>query len=361
LIEIHYPLYSKTKISLHPEANSKSLLKLFKNEVVEGKVLQTLSSNNVSLLIKGKRFIARSYVPLQEGKILSLKVEDTVPIPTLKLLGMKFTDSNAVNISTILSAIKENLWRSAFENIHHYGLPKEALSPFKEMIHDLSMGLFLKSAPGLLWELIDKSGLNWEAKLRKVLLEKKIGGAADLNKLIQSDLKGSISRFLVLTDEEGGFLKRFVSAIKNIQLLDKFGLEQDRKIFLPIPMQFPDGFFTLGQLLIHLPQMEKDSDTRKRIDENPFRITFLLELSNLGPLRADLVINGKEIKGRFLIAKEEVKLFIKNNIPSLINKLKDKGFTVRSIECHCKDPEIVKQSLIREIIQEEDSAINLVA
>ncbi|MBW1613605.1 MAG: flagellar hook-length control protein FliK [Deltaproteobacteria bacterium] len=362
MTEVSYPPFSTSKISLQPEANSKSLLKLSKNEVVEGKVLRLFSSGNVSLLIKGRGVMARSYVPLKEGNILSLKVEETEPIPTLKLLGIKFTDSNAINTSSILlSAIKENLWRSTFENINHHGLPKEALSPFKELTHDLSMGLFSRSTPKLLWEIIDKSGLNWEAKLRKIFLGKKIGGAANLDKLMQGDLKGLTSRLVALKEEDGVFLKRFVSAIKNIQLLNHLGLEQDRKIFIPIPIQFPDGLFTLGQLLIHLGQKEKDGNTRKKSDKNPFRIMFLLELSNLGPLRADLSIKGKEIGGRFLITKEEIKFFIKNNIPSLIKKLKDKGFTVSSIECHLKDPEAVKQSLVEEIIHQEGNTISLVA
>ena len=201
MIEVSYLPYSAAKISLQPEANSKPLLKLFKNEVVEGKVMQSFSSGNVLLLINGRRVMARSYVPLKEGKILSLKVEETVPIPTLKLLGIKFMDSNAINTSILLSAIKENLWKSTFENINHSGLPKEVLSPFKELIHNLSMGLFLKSTPKLLWELIDKSGLNWEAKLRKILLAKKIGGAS-LDKLIQKDLKGLASKFLALKEED---------------------------------------------------------------------------------------------------------------------------------------------------------------
>ena len=361
MIEVNYSPFPTSKVCLRPEENAKSLLKLFKNEVVEGKVLQSFSSSNALLLIKGRRVMARSYVPLREGRILSLRVEETVPIPTLKLLGVKFSGSNAINISILLSAMKENLWKSTFENIHRCGLPKEALSPFKELMHDLSMGLFLKSTPELLWELIDKSGLNWEAKLRKILLGKKIGRATTLDKLIQRDLKGLTSRFLVLKEEGEDLLKRFVSAIKNIQLLNHVGLEQDRKIFLPVPMQFPDGLFTLGQLLIHLPQKERESDTRKSINKNPLRITFLLELSNLGPLRADFTVNGKEVKGRFLMTKEEIKLLIKNNIPSLINTLKDKGFSVYSIECHLKGPEIVKQSLIGEIIHQEGNTISLVA
>jgi hypothetical protein len=360
LIEPSYLPISKATISLQSEGNSKQLLRLFKNEVVEGNVLQSFSSGNVLLLIKGRRVMAKTYLPLREGKILSLKVEKTVPIPILKVLGAKFTDSDAVNISLILSATKENLWRSTFENIHHYGLSKEALYPFRELMNYLSVGLFLRSTPELLWELIDRSGLNWESKLRKILIEKKMSGAVNLDKLIQRDLKGLTLRFLALKEEGGDFLKRFVSVIKNIQFLNHLGLEQDRKIFLPVPMQFPGGLFTLGQLLIYLPQKEKDADTRTRIDKNRFRITFLLELSNLGPLRTDLSVHGREIEGSFSITKEEGMLLIKNNIPFLVNKLKDKGFTVCSIECHLKDPEIVKQSLIKEIIQEEGNTISLV-
>jgi len=86
LIEVSYPPFSTSKISLQPEANSKPLLKLFKNEVVEGKVVQSFSSGNVSLLIKGRGVMAKTYVPLKEGNILSLKVEETVPIPTPQTL-----------------------------------------------------------------------------------------------------------------------------------------------------------------------------------------------------------------------------------------------------------------------------------
>ena len=360
MIQVNYPQSSISKIYLQPDADPKSFLTLIKNEVVEGKVLKSFSLGKALLLIKEIRVMAQTHVPLREGRVLSLKVEDTVPIPTLKLLGIRFTDSGFINISMILSAIKENLWKTIFENIHHYGLPKEALPLFRELMTCLSPRLFLKPPPELLRVFIDKSGLSWEAKLRKALFTRTIGGG-NLSKLIEGDLKGLASRLLALKEERGVFLKRFVSTIKNIQVLNHLGLEQDRKIFLPIPIQFPDGLFTLGQLLIHLPQKEKDGDTKKRIDKNPFRITFLLELSNLGPLRADLTINGKDIEGRFLITKEEVKLLIENNIPSLINRLKDKGFSIHSLECHLKGPEIVKESLIREIIKEEGHTISLVA
>ena len=305
--------------------------------------------------------MAKSFIPLREGGILSLRVEETKPIPILKTLGIKFSDSNDMNISIILSAIKENLWKSIFETIHRYGLPKEVMSSFKELMNDLSIGLFLESTPELLRDLIDKSGLSWEAKLKRILLEKKIGRTKTLDRLMQRDLKGLTSRLLALKEEGEGLLEKFVSAIKNIQLLNHVGLEQDRKIFLPIPMQFQDGLFILGQLLIHLPQKERDSNAQTRINNNPLRITFLLEFSLLGPLRVDFTVNEKNINGRFLVTNEEIKVLIENNIPSLITTLKDKGFGVRSMVCQLKDHEIVKQSLIGEIIQQEGNTISLVA
>lgn len=359
-MEIGYPPSSISKISLQLESDSISLLKLFKNEIVEGRVLESCSLDKALLLIKGRRVMAKTHVPLREGRVLSFKVDEILPIPTLKLLGIKFTGSDVVHSSIILSAIKENLWKSIIENIHHYGLPKGELSLFRELMIHLSMRLFVTSPPELLRIFINQSGLRWEAKLRKALLNKRTG-RDNLNRLIEGDLKGLVSKFLALKGKKGVLLERFVSTIQNIQLLNKLGLEQERKIFLPIPMQFPDGLFTVGQLMIQLPQREEDERKgQKKDDKSLFRITFLLELSHLGPLRADLAVRGKDIKGMFLLTSEEARLRIEKSIPIFISRMKEMGFSLH-IECHCKHPEIVKKPLITEIIQEEGSTISLVA
>jgi hypothetical protein len=227
-------------------------------------------------------------------------------------------------------------------------------------MNELSLRLFLKPSPELLRIIIDHSGLSWESKLRRLLIDKKVGGD-NLNRLIEGDLKGLISRFLALKGEEEVFLKRFLLVIKEIQLLNRPGPEQDRKIFLPIPMQFPDGPFTVGQLLIHLPQKGKDEYGRQKNGKDFFRITFLLDLSNLGPLRADVTLRAKEIEGQFLLTNKEAKFVIEEGIPVFIERMEERGFSIRCIECHLKDPEIVKESLIKEIIQEEDNTISLVA
>ena len=340
--------------------DSLSLLQLFKDEVVEGKVLESYSLDRALLLLKGKRVNARTHVPLREGRVLSFKVREVFPTPILKLIGARFTDSDAAKSSAIRRAIEQNLWKTVMENVPQYGLPRETLTLFRRLMVHLSMRVFATSPPELLKVLVDQSGLRWEAKLRKALLNKRTG-RDDLNRLIEGDLKGLASTLLALKGEKGALLKGFVSTIQDIQLLNKVGLEQEGKLFLPIPMQFPDGLFTVGQLMIQLPQREEDEGKgRKKDNKSLFRITFLLELSHLGPLRADLAVRGKDIKGMFLLTREEARLRIEENIPIFISRVKERGFSLH-IECHCNDPEIVKKPLIAEIIQEEGSTISLVA
>jgi flagellar hook-length control protein FliK len=91
------------------------------------------------------------------------------------------------------------------------------------------------------------------------------------------------------------------------------------------------------------------------------KISFLLELSNLGSLRSDLTIQEKEIYGKFILAKEEAKLIIQENLPTFIDALQKKGFSVLQMECQVRSPEIVTQSLVKEIIKEEGCSISLVA
>ncbi len=359
MIEISHLPFSASKLALQAEDSFTSLPEFIKNEVVEGKVLQTTSLKSV-LLIKGRRVMAKSHLPLKEGAVLQLKVTETHPVPILKLLGAPTTGADAVNAAMIFSAMKENLWKLLMENLNLHGLSKEDALLFKELLHDLSAKIFKKPTPDLLRTLIEQSGLGWEKKLKEISFQKQIG-TEDFNKLIGKDLKGLGSRLLFQNAEKQVLLNRFVSAIKNIQLLNHLSLEQDNKIFLPIPIQFSDGLFTVGQLLIHIRQQQKDEDGKEKRDRSFYRISFLLEFSNLGPLRADLTIRGKEIDGRFLLSKEEGKLIVERNLPSLIKNLTARGFSINHMECHLKEAETVKHSLLKEIIQEEDCSISLVA
>jgi len=360
LNKVGFSTVSPSKISLQPNDNKNIYPKLVENEIVEGKVLRSFSLKSVLLLIKGKEIMAKTHMPLREGSVISLKVENVHPNPVLRLLGMVNENVETINTSIILNGLKKNLWKTIIETIDHCMIPDNDKKLFKGLIDDISKNLFLKPNPDLLRKLVDKSGIEWESKLRDIVTSKTNYSKVNINEVIAGDLKGFGSKILSLLEGQNDFFERFVSTIKNIQLLNQLGLEQERKIFIPIPFQFPDGIFTLGQLLIHLNENKKKDGNGKEKAKDFFKISFLLEMSNLGPLRADLVVRQKQIDGRFLVVEEKAKVIIEKQLPSLIKNLEQKGFVIPYFECHIKKPVEIKDTLIKEIIHKENHNINFI-
>jgi hypothetical protein len=178
---------------------------------------------------------------------------------------------------------------------------------------------------------------------------------------MEVDLKGMVSKLLGLQDKESVLLHKFVSMIKNTQLLNLTSPDQERKIFLPVPIQLPEGVFTVAQLLIHLPQKKERGSPSKKEEKGLFRISFLLELSRLGPFRADITIRGKEITGKFLFTTEEAKSIFEKNLQVFIDRMEEKGFTIHQMDCKLKDLETVSRPLLNEIIQEGGGHMSLIA
>jgi len=359
LIEVGNSSLATSVLSLQFEEYPTAFPKFSPNEIVDGKVIKSFSSDRCLLFIKGRKIMARTHIPLHEGEALSLKVTEILPRLILKIMGVQLPQPHSINVSIIFSAIEENLWESLFTNIHRLGLSEEDRVLLARLMNDLSLRSDSTLSPDLLKSLIDKSGLGWEAKLRKIITQKTFR-ENHFNKIVGEDLKGLLSKTMALKEPGDTLLNRVVATIKNIQLLNHIGLEQQRKIFLPIPFQFLNGCCVAGQILIHLPPKEGKNQVKKSIDQTVFRITFLLELSELGPLRADLAIRGEEIGVKFLLTREVSKLLMEKNLPFFINRLNAKGFSISHMECHLKDPDVVKQPLIKEMIPEEYHSIQLV-
>jgi len=348
-------------VSLRRTITSPHAPPLLKGEIVQARVLEAYSLNRALLLLKGQQMNARTHVPLTKGSVLSFKVQELFPTPMLKIIGMPKAHADMVNASAIRAAVKQNLWKTVMDYLPQSGLPREASTSFRKLMASLSMRLFMTSPADLLQELIEQSGFTWESKLRKALRGKRIGRDG-LNKLAAKDLKGLCSKFISLDDKESEPLQRLHSAIQNVQLLNKFGLAQKRMLFFPIPFQFPDGLYTVGQLLIQLPQDETDEqEGAHKEGKGFFQVTFLLELSRLGPLKVDLTLKGKDIWATILITREDARVLIENALPSFIHRMKESGLSIHSLECRCREPEIITRSLMEEILHQEDNTISVIA
>ncbi|MBU2621902.1 MAG: hypothetical protein KKD92_06250 [Proteobacteria bacterium] len=329
------------------------------NEIVKGKVLKVIDSETAILLINGRNFTARTQIPLSAGDILALKVKELLPVPVLRAMSIQYARPETANISVILSALKENLWKSVFEKINNVGGSATERALWSKIVEDLPRKLLNEGKPESLLKMIDRSGIFWESKLKKVSEQNPVDGK-QIRQLIDSDLKGLLSKLISKT--EGGDVQtgRLLSAVKNLQILDRLGLERDQKIFIPLPVQLPDGHFIIIQLLFQIPRKEKEDSEKSAGDRQSLKISVLLELSRIGPIRADFTVKGKKIDGMFKVAGQDTLELFESSIPEFVKNLEDKGFEIRHIGCLIKEPEIVSQPLVREIIQAADCNIDMV-
>lgn len=327
------------------------------NEIVKGRVLKILDSETAVINIKGQNFTARTLIPLKIGADMAFKVEGLSPVPVLKPLGIQFVKPEAANISAILSAIKDNLWKSVFEKIPSVkGSTLEKIS-YGQIVENLPKKLLESGKSEYLKEIIDRSGLFLEAKLRRAIEQKPIE-AVQIRQLINNDMKGLLSGLISKTDNEEA--KQLLSVIKSLQALDMSGFEQERKIFIPLPVLLPDGHFCIAQLLFQLPMVLKDAPEESAEEKGSLKISLLLELSSLGPIRADFTLKGKMVYGMFRAAIFETVEILENGMESFVKNLENKGFSIQCIECRLKEPEIVTKPLVMDIIQTAENNISLV-
>lgn len=330
------------------------------NEIIKGKVVKVLDSETAILLINGRNYTARAGIPLKAGDLIEMKVKELLPVPVLRPVSIRHAGPGAPGLSVILSALKDNLWKTVFEKINAGGSSIAEKALWNQIAKDLPGKLLNEGRPEYLSKMIENSGIFFEGKLKIAAGQKSID-SNQVGQLIDSDLKGLLLRLISGTNGEEPDALRLLSAVKNMQMLDRLGFEQDRKIFIPLPVILPDEQFVTIQLLFQFPQEEKEVNENLAGEKRPLEVSVLLELSKLGPIRADFAIKGKKVEGVFKTGVRETLELVENAIPTFVKNLEDKGFTVERIGCMLKKSERITQPLALEIIQTADNNFNLVA
>jgi len=358
MIETDLQILSKAANTFKQDTGLETRPGFQKNETVIGKVLRSYASGSALLSIKGEKVHVRTHVPLMQGTNVALQVKNLSPVTTLKLLGETSAGLQSRNLPAILSAIKENIWAVTMDSVLHSNLDKEEKTRILKLLRTITASVYKKPSSDLLKSLISMSGLNLEAKIKKAI-NKNIS-TSDVLKLIESDLKGLLSKLIGQGTQGSNQLKKLWATLENIQVLNQDGLEQVRKIFFPIPMQLPDGIFSVGQLLLELPQWDENQTADKNQNGDVLKATFLLEMSLLGPIRAEFILREKTVEGMFLVAEKQTKRILEKNLGSFMDVLNDKGFSISHVGCFLKNPETVAQALLKEMGNEENSSICLI-
>ncbi|MCP3874229.1 MAG: hypothetical protein GY699_13870 [Desulfobacteraceae bacterium] len=335
------------------DGKKKPLPKLINNQIVSAKVLKLLPQGKAQLLVNNQKVVAKTALLLTPGEEVQLKVVEQKNAIILKLIGpvQKMSTSQ---ISSLVSLFSKS--ESAPD------ITSTKIANVKDLLYDMALKSD-KPDKSFLPKLIEKSGLAWEKKVATTLLDK--SSATDiknnLDVLLKQDVKGNILREMFSLDpqkfETVKMATSFLETIENFQLLNHQSSESGRYL-LPFPI-FSESAFSFGQLLIDTGDKTK-SDTKNA--DKLIHLSFLLNMTRLGPLRADFSILKKDIAGGFLLRDNETCKYVKSMIPELKNGLVKLGYHVHQIECNiAKKEEIQETAFIETLVKsQDDQMLNIV-
>jgi len=345
---------SSSQMVINKESDQKSSFPKFqKNHIVTAKVIQLLPQGKAQLLVNGQTVIAQTALKLIPGEEVQLKVLQEKDAIILKLINpvQKITTRQVSSLISFLS-----------KNDSMPDITESKVAGVKKLLYEMALKSD-KPDKTFLPKLIEKSGIIWEKKIAQTVLGNTSSSdiKAKLNILLQQDIKGNILKELLMADPQKldafKMAASFTETIENFQLLNHQSSESGR-FLLPFPI-FNESAFSFGQLLIDTGDKTKNNSKDK---DKVIHISFLLNMTKLGPLRADFSILKKEITGSFLLSDDETCQYVKSKISELKTGLATIEYHVRKIDCHVAKKEEIQQSKFIETLVKarDDQVLNIV-
>lgn len=310
--------------------------------IVKARVLQVISARQALLLIDGKKMVAKSFVPLKAGQEIRLQASRSGSQPVLRVV-----DERAIRLPGAFQTLVKS-WGSGgpfsrLVSLLNPGRSGAMANPSPEtatvnQLRQLVDGISLKSGdagPRFLSDVIQGSGLLWEKKLLSVLSGQNRLSPQAVADLVGNDIK-ALAMKILQAQPAGGMppaqvdaLRNFVEGLENLQLFNKHADEEGGRYLLPLPV-LTDGDLRFGQMLLTLGDGRSKSE---RDEKSLVKVSFLLNLSRLGDLRADFSVLDRAVSGAFGVATAEIRDFIIPHLGEITRRLQAHGYVVRDIAC----------------------------
>ncbi|MGD9823531.1 flagellar hook-length control protein FliK [Desulfobacter sp.] len=337
-------------------------------QTVEAKVLDVTPQNRVQLLVGGQKLTVSTQLPLARGMEIPMKVvrsQDGIVLKPVSALsapvstspagaGIDSTRGPAVTAGRQMSPAAlpdvnpfpgtENAFQSLSLAKIFQGL--SALSQTREpILNAILMGLSLKSDvrdDQFLPQIIENMGLSFEKKLAAGLENASDKKAVThvIKQLAGQDLKAASLSLSSAESDPGkaSVFKHIADALNNFAQLNvksgDSGQNQDgTRFLLPFPVWRENGF-DFGQLMVDMGKAGTANTEKKMLS-----ISFLLNMTALGPLRADFSILDKTIAGRFLLENQATCDYLTPKISNLRQRLSRIGYQAGNIDCQVARPE----------------------
>ena len=191
---------------------------------------------------------------------------------------------------------------------------------------------------------VDRSGLNYERKVQRLLTGDHPGAMEALAK----DLKGQVlelsHRLELLMHSETDpksreaatvfvQVQRAADALEFQQLSNQFALQEHRPLVFPLVHPFASPTQTM-QLIIH---REGHQEGRPAADQEHYTVALSLDLSALGPLHIAAVVRGPAVSATFRVENPAVVEFLRAALPDLHARLQALGCTP-CVACAVQEP-----------------------
>jgi hypothetical protein len=329
------------------------LSKLSRHQLVSARVVEQLPDGKVKLMLQGQQVTAKTLMNLKPGEEVQLRVLQEKDNVVLKLIEPA-RELSSKQISTLIRFFSGS---KSMPDPSKISIPN-----VKALLNEISLKSG-KSDPEFLPRLLNKIGLSWEKKISDLSINSQAGGVSkfQIDKLISQDMKANILKLLLFGEAQrvdpSATALSFHDSVENFQQLNHHSSDSGRYL-LPFPV-FSESGFNFGQLLIDLGNSDQeDGDNEKRV----INISFLLEMSELGPLRADFSILNKEITGCFLLQDDKIRHFVQTMIPELKTRLSNLSYNVHKIDCLVAKPaDIEPNCLVETILKEtDDNVLNII-
>jgi hypothetical protein len=192
---------------------------------------------------------------------------------------------------------------------------------------------------------IDRSGLNYESKVQRMLMGDLPSAVAALAKDLKGQLLELSHRLDLLIHVEIdprsreattvlAQVKRAADAVEFQQLSNQFALREHRPLVLPLIHAFASCTQTM-QLIVH---REAPQEARPAADQEHYTVALSLDLAVLGPLHIAAAVHGSAVAATFRMADPAVAEFLRAALPDLHARLQMLGFTTPCVTCTVQEP-----------------------
>lgn len=316
--------------------------------ILRGTVIRSIGDRSFLIRLGGLDLIGFSSQALKPGESITLRVDQLRPEFSVTLFRDNVgIDEKSASLLRLLLPAKQDVGGllqrliSLFQNLPEGQLSRQTEQALKAVLENMALRIFEKANPDSIRTFLQNSGIFYESALARILLEG--GGSRELKRLLRSDVKSQLIQLQadleseILRAESQGkavpegvklLAKEIQGMLQNIelnQLLNSLSKKDGGTLFFQIPFFEGDE---LRSVRIYLKEERAGKGKSKDSKSKTFSVTLMVELSSLGPVRADLKLSDKKVSGIVSFRSHEVQRLADSELSFLTSPLEALGYEV---------------------------------